>query len=138
MHLAQIRLYRCESPSRRASTIFAKVIFGDYNPGGRLPMNFSRTVGHLNETYNHRPSKYFRKYATGKTGPLYPFGYGLSYTQFAYANVNLKKEISVGEDQIVDIEVSNDGKVDGCEGVLVYINDVYSSVTTPVKKNGWF
>jgi len=121
-------------PGMHGGQAIAEVVFGDYNPGGKLPMTFSRSVGHITEYYNHRPSMYLRKYATGETGPLYPFGYGLSYTKFVYSHLKFAKHIKLGDDQQIEVTVSNSGKKHGDEVVLLYINDVYGSVTTPVKK----
>ena len=64
----------------------SEIIFGDVNPSGKLPLTVARDVGQLRMIYNHKPSAYFHKYAIKKSTPLYPFGYGLSYTNFIYSN----------------------------------------------------
>ena len=64
-----------------------EIIFGDVNPSGKLPLTFPRSVGQLQMIYNHKPSQYFHKYAFENISPLYPFGYGLSYSNFEYSNI---------------------------------------------------
>lgn len=121
-------------PGLQGGRAIAEVVFGDYNPGGRLPITFSRSVGHITEYYNHRPSMYFRKYVVGSTGPLYTFGYGLSYTSFEYSNLKFKQEITSGDDLNITVNIKNIGGYEGDEVVMIYLKDEYSSVTTPVKK----
>ena len=113
----------------------AEIIFGNVNPSGKLPLTVARDVGQLRMIYNHKPSAYFHKYALNKSTPLYPFGYGLSYTNFEYSKPKLSKSV-LNSDEIVSVSVSvtNTGNFDGDEVVQMYIRDKVSSVTRPVKE----
>jgi len=112
----------------------AEVLFGDYNPGGKLPITVPRSVGHLPAFYNHKPSAR-RGYLFDDVSPLYPFGFGLSYTNFSFKNVRLeKKKISAKGHTRVLVDVTNTGKRRGAEVVQMYIRDLVSSVTRPVKE----
>ena len=112
----------------------AEVLFGDYNPGGKLPITIPRSVGHLPAFYNHKPSAR-RGYLFDDVSPLYPFGFGLSYTNFSFKNVRLEKsKIKTGGHTRVLVEVTNTGKRRGAEVVQMYIRDLVSSVTRPVKE----
>lgn len=112
----------------------ARVIFGDVNPSGKLPVSIARSVGHLPVYYNHKPSAK-RGYIFGETSPLYPFGFGLSYTQFAYSDFKINKT-HVNADDVVDVSVkiTNTGDRDGDEIVQLYTHDVVASMTRPVKE----
>ena len=116
-----------------AGQAVAEVLFGDINPSGKLPLTFPRSVGQLQMIYNHKPSQYFHKYAFEKTTPLYPFGYGLSYSKFIYSNFGISREKN---DELISVtvELKNDSNIDGEEVVQLYFNDSYSSVTRPVKE----
>jgi beta-glucosidase len=110
----------------------ADLLFGRANPGGKLPVSIARSVGQLPVFYNHKPSAR-RGYIDGSTKPLYPFGFGLSYTTFAISEPRLAKaSIAVGESTRVEVDVTNTGKVAGDEVVQIYIRDDVSSVTRPV------
>jgi beta-glucosidase len=112
----------------------AEVLFGDVNPGGKLPITIPRSVGHLPAFYNHKPSAR-RGYLFDDVSPLYPFGFGLSYTTFALANPRLERaRIAASEDTRVLVEVTNTGRRAGSEVVQVYVRDDVSSVTRPVKE----
>jgi beta-glucosidase len=112
----------------------AEVLFGDYNPGGKLPITIPRSAGHLPVFYNYKPSAR-RGYLFDDVSPLYPFGFGLSYTTFAFKNVRLeKKRIAAGEQTRVLVDVINTGRRRGAEVVQLYIRDCVSSVTRPVKE----
>ena len=112
----------------------ADVLFGDYNPSGKLPISIPRSAGHIPVYYNHKPSAR-RGYLFGDVTPLYPFGFGLSYTAFSFDNVRMKKgTISAKESTSVLVDVKNTGKREGEEVVQMYIRDVFSSVTRPVKE----
>ena len=116
-----------------AGQAVAEVVFGDVNPGGKLPLTFPRSVGQLQMIYNHKPSQYFHKYAFEKVTPLYPFGHGLSYSKFNYLNLELTKDEN--EDLImVSVQIKNDSNIAGDEVVQLYFNDSFSSVTRPVKE----
>ena len=113
----------------------AEIIFGDVNPSGKLPLTVPRSVGQLKMFYNHKPSQYFHKYAFEKNKPLYPFGYGLSYTKFNYTKPKLlNSDFDKNSIIKVQLEVSNIGDMDGEEVVQLYIRDKVSSVTRPVKE----
>ncbi|RJP63235.1 MAG: glycosyl hydrolase [Ignavibacteriales bacterium] len=127
----------------QAGNALADVLFGDYNPGGKLPATFPRTVGQVPIHYNHkntgRPAndlvKWNSKYNDLPIGPLYPFGYGLSYTTFEYSKPVLSSgKIKADEKLKVTIEVKNTGNYDGEEVVQLYIRDLVASVTRPVKE----
>ncbi len=115
-------------------TAAADVLFGDYNPGGKLPVSFAHSVGQLPIYYNYKPSAR-RGYLFSTTEPLYPFGFGLSYTTFKYSNLKITKpSIGANEETTVTVDVTNTGKVRGDEVAQMYIRDDVSSVTRPVKE----
>jgi beta-glucosidase len=110
----------------------ADVLFGDYNPGGKLPISFPRSVGQLPIYYNHKPSAK-RGYLFTSKEPLFPFGYGLSYTSFQYSTPSLAPaRIGPAGGTTVSVTVTNTGKRAGDEVVQLYIHDLVSSVTRPV------
>jgi beta-glucosidase len=126
-----------------AGNAIADVLFGDYNPSGKITMTFPRNVGQVPIYYNHRSTgrpldpnnKYTSKYLDVPNDPLYPFGYGLSYTKFAYSAPQLdKQQLKASEQLRVSVEVSNTGDYDGEEVVQLYIRDKTASVTRPVKE----
>ncbi len=121
-------------PGMQGGKAVAEVLFGEYSPSGRLPITIPRGVGHLLSFYNYRPTTYLRKYKYGKTGPLFEFGHGLSYTTFEYRELQVSRELSGGGPVNVSVEVRNTGDVASDEIVLLFVNDVVSSVTTPVRK----
>lgn len=116
----------------------ADVLFGDHNPSGKLPVTFPRHSGQLPVYYDHVPSKtrWIEKgYIDMPATPLYPFGHGLSYTNFKYDNLKISSlEINQGENILVTLDVKNTGEKKGKEVVQLYINDELGSVTTPVKQ----
>ncbi len=108
------------------------VLFGKVNPSGKLSVTIPRSVGQLPCFYNHKPSR-FRNYVLAESSPLFPFGYGLSYTTYEYKNLRLVPvEIRAGETALVSVDVTNSGKVAGEEIVQLYIRDVISLPTRPV------
>lgn len=112
----------------------AEVLFGDANPGGKLPISVPRSVGHIPAFYNHKPSAR-RGYLFDDASPLYPFGFGLSYTTFALGNVRLRDPvIAAGQATSVQVDVTNTGARAGTEVVQLYVRDLVSSVTRPVKE----
>ena len=120
----------------------ADVLFGDYNPGGRLPVTFPRATGQIPIYYNHRntgrPAEannhYTSKYLDVPWTPLYPFGYGLSYTTFAYSNLRLSSpRIAAGDGLTVSVDVRNAGDRAGDEVVQLYLRDSVATVAEPVK-----
>ena len=126
-----------------AGNAIIDTLFGDANPGGKLPITFPRSVGQIPLYYNHKNTgrpykateKYTSKYTDIENTPLYPFGYGLSYTKFSLDNLKLDKtQIKPTESVKVSVDVTNTGRVAGDEVVQLYINDVAASVTRPVKE----
>ncbi|SDG98729.1 beta-glucosidase BglX [Winogradskyella thalassocola] len=122
----------------------AQVLYGDYNPSGKLPMTFPRNVGQVPIYYNHkntgRPidkddNVFWSHYSDVEKTPLYPFGHGLSYTSFSYSDLELNGNTFALEDDVkVSVNVTNTGKLDGKEVVQLYIRDLVGSVTRPVKE----
>jgi beta-glucosidase len=113
----------------------ADVLFGDYNPGGRLPVTVPRHSGQLPSYYNHSKTKEGKNYIDMKGTPLYEFGFGLSYTTFEYSNLNISpSDIGPGGEIEVSLNIKNTGTLKGDEVVQLYLNDMLSSVATPVKE----
>jgi beta-glucosidase len=120
----------------------ADILFGDVNPCGHLPITFPRHSGQLPVYYNYKPSKAYwikegwgTRYVDMSALPLYEFGFGLSYTSFEYSNLQISpKEIGPAGEVFVNVDVRNTGKRDGNELVQLYIDDVISSISTPVKE----
>ena len=122
-------------PGNLGGQAVAEIIFGDINPSGKLPLTVPRSVGQLQMIYNHKPSQYFHKYAFEKNKPLYPFGYGLSFTKFNYTKPKLlNSKFDKNAIIKVQLEVTNIGDMDGDEVVQLYIRDKVSSATRPVKE----
>src|SRR5689334_17066100 len=112
----------------------ADVLFGDYNPSGKLTMSFPRSVGQLPLYYNRKPTAR-RGYLFANKEPLFPFGFGLSYTTFAYSNLKISPaKIGPSEKTTVSVTVTNTGKRAGDEIVQLYVRDLVSSVTQPIMK----
>jgi beta-glucosidase len=110
----------------------ADVVLGHVNPGGHLPVSFAREVGQLPVFYNHKPSAR-RGYLFGDTSPLYPFGYGLSYTSFDISAPRFERDtIAAGETATVYVDITNTGDVAGDDVVQLYLRDDASMVTRPV------
>jgi beta-glucosidase len=110
----------------------ADVLFGDYNPAGKLPVTFPRSVGQLPSYYNRKPTAR-RGYLFASKEPLFPFGFGLSYTTFEYSNLRLSAtQIGPADQTKVSVRITNTGKRAGDEIVQLYIHDLVSSVTRPV------
>lgn len=119
---------------QEGGTAMADVIFGDYNPAGRLPITVPRSVGQLPDFYNQKPSAH-RPYLFSNSTPLFPFGYGLSYSKFRYANLRLEPAtVPINGKTRVSVDVSNTGNRAGDEVVQLYIRDEVSSVTRPIKE----
>lgn len=126
----------------QSGNAIAQVLFGDYNPSGKLPMTFPRSVGQVPIYYNHyrtgRPEPeendrvFWAHYTDESNEPLYPFGYGLSYTDFKYSDLNI--DASNAEKIKVRVTVKNSGKVKGEEVVQLYIHDKVASVVRPVRE----
>jgi len=122
-------------PGNLGGQAVAEVLFGEVNPSGKLPLTVARSVGQLRMIYNHKPSTYFHKYADEKKTPLYPFGYGLSYTNYKYSAPSLSNNTLNKKNEItVTVEITNTGDVDGEEIAQLYIRDNVSSATRAVKE----
>ena len=118
----------------QGGTAAANALFGDVNPGGKLPITFPRTVGQLPDFYNHKPSRN-RSYLFDSREPLFPFGFGLSYTQFRFENVRVEpKSIRSGGSAKVSVDITNTGDRTGDEVAQLYIHQRVASVTRPVKE----
>lgn len=134
-------------PGTRGGDAVAQTLFGQNNPGGKLPMTFPRNVGQVPIYYNHKNTgrpylglsdpeqKYKSRYTDVDNSPLFAFGYGLSYTTFTYSNLKVSSaKIKFNEKLKITVEVANTGKYDGTEVVQLYIKDVVGSVTRPVRE----
>ncbi len=126
-------------PGEEGGTAVADVLFGDYNPGGKLPNTFPLYEGQIPIYYAHKPSgrkkDVWTDYVEGSAKPLYEFGYGLSYTTFKFSNLQIAKDkISAKGTLTVKCDIQNTGKRGGDEVVQLYINDVVASVARPVKE----
>jgi beta-glucosidase len=120
-------------PGEEGGRAVADVLFGDYNPAGRLPITFPLSEAQLPLVYNHKPTGRGDDYNNLSGLPLFPFGYGLSYTNFSYSNIRLdKKQISKNESVNVHAVIANHGDREGDEVVQLYIRDLLSSVARPV------
>lgn len=129
-----------------AAPAIADVLFGDVNPSGKLVATFPQNVGQIPLFYNHKNTgrplaegKWFEKFRSNyldvSNDPLYPFGYGLSYTTFSYSDVNLSSaSINSNGELTASVTVTNAGTSDGAEVVQLYIRDIVGSVTRPVKE----
>lgn len=123
----------------------ADVLFGDYNPSGKLPSSFPRSVGQVPIYYNHlntgrpynfeKPNKYTSHYYDEANGPLFPFGYGLSYTRFTVSPVKLSASVMPRNGKVnASVTVTNSGKRDGATVVQLYLRDQVASISRPVKE----
>lgn len=121
-------------PGEEGGNAVADVLFGDYNPGGRLPISFPKSVGQIPVYYNRKATS-FGNYVSSDSKPLFPFGHGLSYTKFEYSNLEITpKEVEpVGEIHI-SFGVKNKGKMKGDEVIQLYLSDIVASLTRPVKE----
>lgn len=116
-------------------TAVANLLFGKVNPSGKLAVTIPKHVGQLPVFYNHKPYVHESPYISGAYSPLYPFGYGLSYSNFEYSNLTLSKEaIVVGESIKATITVTNTSDLEADEVVQLYIRDMVSSVTRPIQE----
>jgi beta-glucosidase len=131
-------------PGEQGGAAVADVLFGDYNPSGRLAITIPRGVGQLPAYYNYPPSKSYwirgnwthtRGYVDMPGAPLYPFGYGLSYTQFQYSNLRLEPAQIYSEGNThVSVDVENTGRRKGVETAQLYVRERFTPVATPVKQ----
>jgi beta-glucosidase len=130
----------------QSGNAIAQVLYGDYNPSGKLPMTFPRNVGQLPLYYNYksngRPNQekdpnvvFWSHYSDEKNAPLYPFGYGLSYSKFEYSNLKLDKtSFTENESITVSVDLKNNSEVAGKEVVQLYIRDLVGSFARPIKE----
>ncbi|MBT8396586.1 MAG: glycoside hydrolase family 3 C-terminal domain-containing protein, partial [Gemmatimonadetes bacterium] len=118
-------------PGQAAGTAIADVLFGDYNPAGRLPVTFYRSVDQLPPFDDYdmegRTYRYFRG------DPVFPFGHGLSYTRFGYSGLELPDTVTNGEDVLIRVQVENTGDRDGEEVIQLYLTDLEASVPVPIR-----
>ncbi|KGO86125.1 beta-glucosidase [Flavobacterium rivuli WB 3.3-2 = DSM 21788] len=134
-------------PGTMGGDAIAQTLYGINNPGGKLPMTFPRSVGQIPVYYNHKNTgrpyfgnkdseqKYKSRYIDSDNSPLYPFGYGLSYTTFSYSNLRLSsKNLTVSTKITISVDVTNTGNYNGEEVVQLYIKDITGSVTRPVRE----
>jgi beta-glucosidase len=132
-------------PGSEAGFAVADVLYGDVNPSGKLTMTYPQNVGQIPIYYSHKNTgrplegEWFQKFKTNyldvSNEPEFPFGYGLSYTDFTYGNLSLSSEsISMGEKLTLSVEVTNTGEVTGKEVVQLYIRDMVGTITRPVKE----
>jgi len=119
-------------PGQQGGNAIADVLFGDYNPGGRLPVTYYKSIDQIPAFENYD--------MTGKTyrffsqEPLYPFGFGLSYSTFSYGDLNIPEKAVTGEKVKVSVKVTNTGKVEGDEVVQLYLTDEKASTPRPIRQ----
>jgi beta-glucosidase len=122
-------------PGEEGGNAVADVLFGDYSPGGKLPITFPQFVGQVPLYYNHKPTGRGDDYTDMSGKPLFPFGFGLSYTAFTYSNLQITpKQISSSGKVRVSVDLQNVGGRKGEEVVQLYLHDPVASVTRPVKE----
>lgn len=127
-------IFECWYLGQESGIAVAEALFGDSNPGGKLPITIPRSVGHIPAYYNYRPSAR-RGYLFDNVSALFPFGLGLSYTTFAFGSPRLEKDtIDRDESTQLVVDVTNTGSRAGDEVVQMYVRDLVSSVTRPVKE----
>ncbi len=125
---------QCWYLGQETGTAVADLMLGNINPSGKLSISIPRSVGHIPVYYNVKPSSK-RNYQQESTKPLYPFGFGLSYTTYEYSNLKLSStNINTKDNVTVSVDVKNTGSIDGSEIVQLYIRDDVSSLTRPVKE----
>jgi beta-glucosidase len=121
-------------PGEEGGTAIADLLFGYYNPGGKLPISFPKSVGQIPVNYNRKPSSY-RTYISEDSNPLFPFGHGLSYTEFEYSGLEISpNKLGTAGNFSVKFAIRNIGTLGGDEVVQLYIRDVVASVSRPVKE----
>jgi beta-glucosidase len=126
-------------PGEEGANAVVDVLFGNYNPGGKLPISFPRSVGQVPVYYNHKPSggrsHWKGDYVEMSSKPLFPFGYGLSYNSFEYSNMIIMPEsVSIDGQVEISIDIKNTGYCTGDEVIQLYVNDMQSETTRPVKE----
>ena len=126
-------------PGEEGGNAVADVLFGDYNPGGKLPISFPAKVGQIPVYYGHKPSggrsQFWGDYVDASTSPAFEFGYGLSYTTFDFSNLRIEpKRVTLTGKTSIKVDIKNTGSRAGEEVVQLYVNDVVASITRPVKE----
>jgi beta-glucosidase len=126
-------------PGEEGARAIASILLGKVNPGGKLPISIPRSVGQIPVFYNHKPSggrsNIYGDYVNEKVSPLYPFGYGLSYSKFEFSNLVISaKNASAGETIEITCKITNISNIKGDEVVQLYCRDVYASIPRPVKE----
>ena len=122
-------------PGEAGGLAIADILLGTRNPSGRLPITFPRNEGQLPLTYNHHPTGRGDDYVDGTGQPHFPFGFGLSYTRFAYADLKLSHSSFTSKDTVrITFTLTNEGPVEGEEVVQLYMRDEVASVSRPVKE----
>jgi len=126
-------------PGEEGGNSIADVLFGDYNPGGKLPISFPEKVGQIPVYYGHKPSgaksQIWGDYIETSTNPVFEFGYGLSYTTFKFSNLKIEPtHVKTTANITIKADVENTGNRSGEEVVQLYINDTFASITRPVKE----
>ena len=126
-------------PGEVGGEALADVLFGDYNPGGKLPITFPRSVGQIPVYHYQKPSGtmsyWWKDYVDENVTPLFSFGHGLSYTRFEFSNLRIEPEtIPTAGKFVVKVDVKNIGEIEGDEVVQLYVGREYASVTRPVKE----
>lgn len=120
-------------PGQEGGSAIADMLFGDINPSGRLPLSIPKEVGQLPNSYNARRTR-GKRYLETDLAPRYPFGFGLSYTEFRYGRLTVEPAVvPIGGEATVRIDVTNAGARDGAEVVQLYVSDLAASVTRPEK-----
>ncbi len=119
---------------QETGTALANILFGDVNPSGKLPLTFPRSAGHIPSFYNHKASS-SRGYLHDDISPLYPFGHGLSYTEFSYSDLSISTpDVAAGAEALIKFQLKNSGKRAGTEVVQLYVQDPVASLTRPVQQ----
>ncbi len=126
-------------PGEKGADAVADVLFGDYNPGGKLPISIPRNVGQIPVFHNHKPTGNLSvttwNYVEENTEPLFPFGYGLSYTQFEYSDLRINKaQVDINEEVEISLKVKNIGKLRGDEIIQLYFHDREATITRPIEE----
>ena len=126
-------------PGEEGGAAVADVLFGAANPGGKLPITLPRAVGQIPIYYRHKPSggrsHWYNDYVSQSSKPLFPFGHGLSYTRFAFDNLQIEpRQVGATGSVQISVDVANVGERDGDEVVQLYVHDVVASVTRPIKE----
>lgn len=125
----------CWEMTEFGDELIAKTLFGEFSPSGKLPLTVPRTIGQIPYHYSMKEISFFKDYLFLEPGPLYPFGYGLSYTTFTYSEPKLSSEIMDRNGELkVSIKVTNSGNVKAKEVVQLYIKDMFGSVLRPDKE----